>query len=172
MQERSASLRTLTHVRHLLLMHLLQLFLLIFLFSVSLTHSHHICMVSPHPGWIHAFSQSAANSSVTHHRLSASTLPCDLIFFVKSFIIVVLCCCFISSSLRGLLLLALQSLQVVLSGQNKDSCPAIFSPPSYFVIFCFCAPVSTPAQGLSFTVLNLVLVQNLILYFSASFFPH
>ena len=54
-------------------------------------------MVSSHPGWIHAFSQSAANNSVTHHRRSASILPFGLIFFVKSFIIFIHCCCFISS---------------------------------------------------------------------------
>ena len=52
-------------------------------------------MVSSHPGWIHALSQSAANNSVTHHRFSASILPCDLIFFVISFIIFILCCRFI-----------------------------------------------------------------------------
>ena len=96
-QESSASLRTLDHVRHFWLVPFLHLFLLIFFF-ISSNHTYHFCMVSSHPGWIHAFSQSAANSSETHHRLSASILPFDLIFFVRSFIIFILCCCFISSS--------------------------------------------------------------------------
>ena len=97
-QEPSASLRNLNHLRHFLLMHFLHLFSSSFFF-ISSIHLYHFCMVSSHPGWIHAFSQSAANKSVTHHRFSALTLHVDLIFFVKSFINFILCCCFISSSL-------------------------------------------------------------------------
>ena len=96
-QEPSASLRNLNHLRHFLLMHFLHLFSSSFFF-ISSIHLYHFCMVSSH-GWIHAFSQSAANKSVTHHRFSALTLHVDLIFFVKSFINFILCCCFISSSL-------------------------------------------------------------------------
>ena len=65
---------------------------------LSSNHLSHFCTVSSHPAWIHTFSQSAASNSVTHHRLSASILPFDLIFLVKSLIIVILCCCFISST--------------------------------------------------------------------------
>ena len=50
------------------------------------------------PVWIHAFSQSFACNSETHHRFLASTLPFDLFFFVRSFMIAILCYCFISSS--------------------------------------------------------------------------
>ena len=90
-QESSASLRNLNHFRHCLLMHFLHLFLLVLLISPPAT-----CTISA--GWIHAFSQSAANNSVKHHLFSASTLSFDLIFFVKSFTTFILCCCFISAS--------------------------------------------------------------------------
>ena len=55
-------------------------------------------MVPSHPGWSHAFPQSAAKSSATHHRFSASILSFGLILFVVSLITFILCCCLISSS--------------------------------------------------------------------------
>ena len=96
MQESSTSLRTLNHLLHLLLMQFLH-FPLSSSFFIFCNQLYHFCMVSSHPGWIHAFSESAANNSATHHRFSASILPFDLLFFVRSFIIFILCCCFISS---------------------------------------------------------------------------
>ena len=73
----------------------------IFVFSSSFfifsNHSYHFCMVSSHPGWIHAFSQSVVNNSVTTNDFRRPTLPFDLIFFVTSFIIFFFCCYFISS---------------------------------------------------------------------------
>ena len=56
------------------------------------SQSYHFCIGSSHHGWIHAFSQSTANSSETQHLLLASTLPFDLIFLIRSFIITILCC--------------------------------------------------------------------------------
>ena len=45
--------------------------------------SYHFCIVvSSHPEWSHAFSQSAASNSLTDQLLFASILPFDLIFFV------------------------------------------------------------------------------------------
>ena len=93
-QESSTSLRTLNQLRLLLLMHFLYLFLLIFLSFFSFSHhSYHFCIESSRPGWIHAFSESATNSSATHHRFSASTLPFDLNFFVISFITIIMFRC-------------------------------------------------------------------------------
>ena len=56
------------------------------------SQSYHFCIGSSHPGWIHAFSQSTANSSETQYLLLASTLLFDLIFLIRSFIITILCC--------------------------------------------------------------------------------
>ena len=54
-------------------------------------------MVSSHPGWVHAFSQSFASIYATHQRFLAYILPFDLIFFIRSFMMAILCYCFISS---------------------------------------------------------------------------
>ena len=113
--ESSASLHTLNHLRHFLLV---RLYLLIFLVS---NQSHHFCMVSSHPGWIHALSQAAANSSETHHLLSASMLS----FSSHSLLLLHL------FFFRRLLLHALQTLQIVFSELGEDSCATIFSSVSY-----------------------------------------
>ena len=96
MQEPSTTFRTFDHLIHALLMPLFHLPFLILLFHFS-NQTCHFCVVSPSPGWSHAFSQSAASNSATHHLLSASILSFHLIFFVISFIIFILCCRFISS---------------------------------------------------------------------------
>ena len=56
------------------------------------SQSYHFCIGSSHPGWIHAFSESTANSSETQYLFLASTLPFDLIFLIRSLMITILCC--------------------------------------------------------------------------------
>ena len=63
-----------------------------FHFKQKDSQSYHFCIGSSHLGWIHAFSQSAANSSETQYLLLASTLRFYLIFLIRSFIITILCC--------------------------------------------------------------------------------
>ena len=70
---------------------------------------------------------------------------------------------------RRLILLALQSLQVVLSKQRENSCPAIFSPLSYYVFLLSAHP--PPFQGgtsscecLSVAFFDLVLVQDFLFH--------
>ena len=67
-------------------------------FFMCSSHSYHFCMVSSHPVWTHAFSQSVASNSETHRRFLASILLFDLILFIRSFVVVIVCCCFISST--------------------------------------------------------------------------
>ena len=146
----------------------------IFLFHFSQPICDHFCIVSSSSGWSHALSQSAASNSATHHRLSASTLPFDLNFFRQKFHN-------LHSLLpphfffRGILMHALSTLQVVLSEQGEDSCPAILSPCSCSVRPASYTPTfqrgSSASAGLSFAVLDLVLVQNLFLHFLCQLLP-
>ena len=82
-EKSSTAFRPLNHLRHLVLMHYLH-FAFSSFFLMCSSHSYHCCMVSSHPVWVHAFSQSFASVSATHQWLLASMLPFSgLIFFSK-----------------------------------------------------------------------------------------
>ena len=91
-------------------------------------------MVSSHPAWSQAFSQSTTNNSLTHRLLLASTLSFALIFFVISFITFILCCRSNSSLLHRAFMNTLHTLQVIFSEPRENSCPTIFSHLSYSVL--------------------------------------
>ena len=90
MQKPSTAFRTLHHLRHLVLMQPPSTFpFSSFFFHLLQPLASKFCKVHSHPVWVHALSQSAANSSETQHRFSASILPFGLIFLIRSFIITI-----------------------------------------------------------------------------------
>ena len=108
------------------------------------SHSYHLCMVSSHPAWIHASSQSFASNSETHYRFWASIIPFDLILFSRSLMIAILSCCFISSSYVSSS--CLHCRRCKLYSLNKEKIPAQQSSHNFLKKknFSFCVLLSIP----------------------------